>query len=478
MKIAAAYIRVSTDDQMEYSPDSQLKVIRDYAKQNGYILPEEFIFEEQEGRSGRKAAKRPAFQAMIAAAKHSPPPFEAILCWKFSRFARNQEESIVYKSMLHRDGVSVISVSEPLVEGPFGGLIERIIEWMDEYYSIRLSGEVKRGMTEKASRGGVVTLPAFGYRIKDGVYVPDKKYAPIVVEIFERFAAGESMLHLARDLTDRGVRTYRGSPIELRTVQYILSNPVYIGKIRWTPSGKRKRTQDSEDTMIVDGGHRPIINDELWQRVQTRVSELRAAHQPHMRAPSEDSPMLQGLLRCSACGSTLSRNSGKSYQCVKYVKGLCKESHYVTIRLIDAAVIAQLESDAQRGTWNLNMEHRSEKKANDKPSQQLRAALRRENVKLQRCMEAYQSGIDTLEEYRSNKAAIQAEIKRIEDELQSAPPPAVFDAEAFRLRLLNALPTLRDPTVSTHEKNRVLRTFVTKILYDKKHESIRIFYFT
>ena len=77
-----------------------------------------------------------------------------ILVWKYSRFARNQEESIVYKSMLKKDHVEVISISEPLVDGPFGSLIERIIEWMDEYYSIRLSGEVLRGMKEKALRNG------------------------------------------------------------------------------------------------------------------------------------------------------------------------------------------------------------------------------------------------------------------------------------------------------------------------------------
>ncbi len=46
LKICAAYIRVSTHDQEEYSPDSQLKLIRDYAGRNGYALPEEFIFQE------------------------------------------------------------------------------------------------------------------------------------------------------------------------------------------------------------------------------------------------------------------------------------------------------------------------------------------------------------------------------------------------------------------------------------------------
>ena len=40
LKIAAAYIRVSTDDQEEYSPDSQVRLIREYARKNGYLLPD------------------------------------------------------------------------------------------------------------------------------------------------------------------------------------------------------------------------------------------------------------------------------------------------------------------------------------------------------------------------------------------------------------------------------------------------------
>ncbi len=60
--------------------------------------------------------KRPEFQKMIALAKQPSHPIDVILVWKFSRFARNQEESIVYKSMLKKDNVDVISVSEPLIE--------------------------------------------------------------------------------------------------------------------------------------------------------------------------------------------------------------------------------------------------------------------------------------------------------------------------------------------------------------------------
>lgn len=53
MQTAAAYIRVSTDDQLEYSPESQMERIQKYAKEHDMILPAEYIFREAEGISGR-----------------------------------------------------------------------------------------------------------------------------------------------------------------------------------------------------------------------------------------------------------------------------------------------------------------------------------------------------------------------------------------------------------------------------------------
>ena len=67
MKNAAAYIRVSTDKQLEFSPDAQKRAIKEYAKCNNIEIKEEHIFVD-EGISCRKAEKRPAFMAMISAA--------------------------------------------------------------------------------------------------------------------------------------------------------------------------------------------------------------------------------------------------------------------------------------------------------------------------------------------------------------------------------------------------------------------------
>ena len=86
LKVAAAYIRVSTDNQTELSPDSQIKVVRQYAKQHGYIIPNEFIFRD-DGISGRRADKRPQFNEMIATAKQKPS-LSALSCCGSSRALR------------------------------------------------------------------------------------------------------------------------------------------------------------------------------------------------------------------------------------------------------------------------------------------------------------------------------------------------------------------------------------------------------
>ena len=155
MKVAAAYIRVSTEDQIEYSPDSQLQELRSYAERHDMVLDPSHVYIDA-GISGRQAKKRPAFQSMIATAKSKPSPFEVVLVWKYSRFARNQEESILYKSLLKKEcGVDVVSITEETGDSMFGGLIERIIEWMDEFYSVRLSEEVRTKMTFVAETGKV-----------------------------------------------------------------------------------------------------------------------------------------------------------------------------------------------------------------------------------------------------------------------------------------------------------------------------------
>ena len=237
LEIGAAYIRVSTDDQTELSPDAQLRMILDAAKADGFVIPKEYIFEEKKGISGRKADNRPEFQRMIAIAKsQKPAPFKRLYLWKFSRFARNQEESTFYKGILRKKcGIEIKSISEPIMEGMFGRLIETIIEWFDEYYSFNLSGEVKRGMTEKALREGYQTAPCLGYKaVGDGKpFLIDEDTYPIVEYIFQAYHSGRDMTGIARSVNTMGYRTQRGNPFERRSIYRILTNHFYTGEVTW-----------------------------------------------------------------------------------------------------------------------------------------------------------------------------------------------------------------------------------------------------
>lgn len=473
LKIGAAYIRVSTDDQTEYSPDSQVKLILDYAKAHDIIIPEEYVFRENEGVSGRKADRRPEFQRMVSMAKSTDHPFDVILVWKFSRFARNQEESIVYKSLLRKQcGVDVLSVSEPLIDGPFGSLIERIIEWMDEYYSIRLAGEVKRGMKEKVSRGGMVSIPSFGYDVKDGNYVINPDEARYVREISQWFMAGTGLLEIAKRLNALGVRTKRGNLWENRMIEYLLNNPVYNGKIRWNPEGITGKTADKDSLMIVQGSHEPIFNDEEWDALQNRMQEYKAANLKYARAVPTKLPdfMLRGIVKCSTCGHTLSRSTKDGMQCSGYIHGVCSVSHYVSITILNSLVLSYLETALTTDNFILIRKKTREKaKAIDTIARQ----ISREKEKLARAKEAYLAGVDTLKEYERNKKSITSEINRLQKSTQDD-IDIEKERKAFAKRHLITLEALRNPNIDESEKNAMLKSFVHQVTFNRDTCSVEM----
>ena len=199
---AACYIRVSTEDQTEYSPEAQHRALEHYARQHQLTISPEHVYIDA-GISGRRAETRPAFMAMIAAAKKRPPPFSVILVHKFDRFARNREDSIVYKSMLRRQcGVQVVSITEHLEDDKMSLILEAMLEAMAEYYSINLGDEVRKGMREKARRGELQTAPPFGYGVKDNILQPVPREAFVVQEIYRRFLAGEAKYYYFHNATN------------------------------------------------------------------------------------------------------------------------------------------------------------------------------------------------------------------------------------------------------------------------------------
>lgn len=475
-QIGAAYIRVSTEEQIEYSPDSQLKKIREYALQHGIELKQEYIFLD-EGISGRSAVKRPGFMKMIAIAKSRPRPFDVILLWKYSRFARNRQDSILYKSMLRKEcGIEVVSITEQLSKDPTAILIEALLEAMDEYYSINLAQEVRRGMNEKFSRGGVVSIPPFGYKMGKEHFEEDEEKAPFLIEMFEKYRQGCSCREIAADLNRRGILSGRGNPFENRTVEYILSNPVYVGMFRRNTKGgdKKDRFLRGEGVEVIRGSHCPLVSDELFQDVQRRLLERRSNTVSKKERKSEDF-MLKGLVRCSCCGSTLIRaKKGKALQCSKYARGGCLESHFVTLDKMNRAVIKQIKEDICEGKIKIERKKKQQNLQGEKTNKIL---LEQEYSKLQRINLAYQAGIDDLNEYSEKKNDCLHRIEQLKIEEKKEVMQIWKEKQSEILSVENIISMLESKEMKEQEKNNLLKVFVAKVVFFRNKASIQMYYF-
>ena len=457
-KVAALYIRVSTEDQAELSPDAQKRLLLDYAKKNDIIVPGDFVFTESV--SGRHAQKRPEFQKMIALAKQSSHPIDVILVWKFSRFARNQEESIVYKSMLKKDQVDVISVSEPLVDGPFGTLIERIIEWMDEYYSIRLSGEVLRGMKEKALQNGYQTSPCLGYAaVGHGkpFVINEAEYAIVsyVMDLYDNQNLDETAI--ARRCNDLGYKTRRGNPFERRTIDRILQNPFYCGVVRW-------------NGVEFEGTHEIRLSKERYEKRQKLIT---ARKRPiKSRNVSACKHWLSGLLKCSVCGATLSytgNNKCPYFQCWKYAKGFHKSSTALSVKKAEEAVINYFEQILDGAEFTYVCKRKTTD--NSLQIEQLQREIDKLSMREARIRDAYEAGIDTLEEYKSNKERLvsdRLELTAALSQLLQEEQTKVPDKEEVLKEIRSIADILKNPDVSYEEKGTLIRSVVEQIVYDKE----------
>lgn len=495
MKTAAAYIRVSTDKQDELSPDAQLRLLRDYAASHDMEIPEEYIFWEI-GISGRNAEHRPEFMRMIGLAKSRPSPYQVILVWKFSRFARNQEQSIVYKSLLKKEcKVDVVSASEPLIEGPFGSLIERIIEWMDEYYSIRLSGEVRRGMTQKAMRGEMQCRAPFGYVMRDGRLQIVPEEADIIRTMYRSFLQGKGAKAIARDLNAGGIRTKLGNLWETRTITYILLNPTYTGTVRWNPDGPINHNisrlldlNHNKGLINAEGRHDAIIPREEWEQVfKIFVSRIKLKDEDGImnskveKAPSDGlhKHYLSGLIKCGCCGTGMTYSSRKDwphFTCRAYLRGKCQSTgntipeKTAVSYLMESlnAVLGGVELDVVPASV---MDYDTELAAINRRLDQIAA-------KMKRAKTAYLDGVDTVEEYRENKAALDAEKGKANKDLQQVLKKinAPINPELMRRNVENLIALLESPDYTMEEKHDALHTVVDHIVWNKSEKTFNVFY--
>lgn len=331
------YARVSSEQQAErdLSIPAQLKEFHKRAKSERWEIVREFVDEAQSART----ADRPAFQELISFAKRKDHPIDAIVVWKLSRFARNREDSVVYKSLLRRHDVQVLSLTEQIDDSPTGRLLEGVLETIDEFYSLNLAQESMRGKNEAFRQGRWPGgCPPFGYVIartngSGARFEIDPERALIVREVFRSVLSGGSLLGIARELNDRHIQPARGKTWWPWSILKMVRNDTYTGVMKWR--GERR-----------EEAFEPIVDRKLWQDAQDALDSRNPKRTPPRIHNSVW--LLTGLLRCGTCGAKMNGHYGGVRRNGAYSRKyyMCKTRAFLGTTKCDGCVVDSSRLDA------------------------------------------------------------------------------------------------------------------------------------
>jgi len=286
------YCRYSSDNQSEESIEGQLRECKNFCERQGMTVVKSYIDRALSAKSDR----RPDFQNLIRDSEKRL--FEAVVVWKLDRFSRNRYDSAYYKRLLRKNGVRVISATEPISDDAAGILLESMLEGYAEFYSAELSEKIRRGQTENALKckyNG--TGLALGYQVdNDRHFQIDETVAPVIQDAFQRYADGGTVKDVTHWLNSKNVKNNKGNSLTANAATRLLKNRMYIGEYKY---GEH----------IVPGGVPAIIDEALFNRVQERF-EKNKRMPTHFKA--EDEYILTTKLFCGKCGNFLVGESGKS----------------------------------------------------------------------------------------------------------------------------------------------------------------------
>lgn len=335
LSLAYAYYRLSQeeaqDGQSSASIINQKKIVEAYCAQRGIVLLDSFV---DDGWSGSNF-ERPGFQKMMKALQAGKA--NMVITKDLSRLGRDMREASYYAEQFFPEHqIHYVAIADN-----FDSELENIMApfqfAMNEVYLRDGSRKVKDVLRMKRSKGEYCACPPFGYkkdpRNRDRL-IPDEETAPIVAQIFQRSAAGDSCIKIAQDLTEAGVIT----PLKYRvlyrdnfsdtgaaratdcwnytTVKRIIKNQVYLGntllgKTRKASIKSRKKISiPQEDWAITSNTHEPLVDQMTFDKAQANLGKGSRDYRQYDQVRKS---IFGGIAVCSRCGYSLC-SSGTVYK--------------------------------------------------------------------------------------------------------------------------------------------------------------------
>ena len=368
MKVAI-YCRLSDEDRDKLSEhddsasiQNQKAMLIKHASNNGWTIHDIYSDDDYAGTD----RKRPEFNRLIVDAKAQK--FDIVLCKSQSRFTRELElvEKYIH-GLLPRLGIRFVSLVDSADTDNKGNKKARQINGLvNEWFLEELSDNIKSVLTSRREQGyHIGSFAPYGYRKdpdKKGHLLIDPEAATIVREIHTLFLAGNGKQAIARILNERGIpnpteykrlhgmvrnKHVQSSPLwSYFTITNILTNEVYIGNMIQGKTGiESYKTQvkvayPQEQWIAVKGTHEPIIEQEIWDRVQALITEKATPGQ------KEPEGIFARKVRCIHCGSRLRsvKNGNKrGFKCARHA--LSNEACVgasISLRKLERIVAVQL----------------------------------------------------------------------------------------------------------------------------------------
>lgn len=490
------YLRKSRFDRdyAELSVEDTLKrheaILDKVAESRGYYIAKTYY----EVVSGESIAARPEIQKLLE--EVSAGIYAGVLVVDLERLARGNGADQAYISQVFQYSSTKI-VTPNKTYDPCNEFDEEYFEFglfmsRREYKTI--NRRLIRGRDSSASEGKYISsIAPYGYmRVKlpnEKGYTlePHPDEAPHIKTIFEMFLNHAGTKIIANYLNDNNVPTRHGDLWTYSTISNIITNPIYMGKIRrgWSQQIKTiengevirkiKRKKNIEDYNVYEGLHEGLITEEQF----TLAQEIRLEKQP--AAKVKDEFELQnafvGLLFCSTCGKRIGRTTGSKARDararLRCVNG--RNCHNVSsdYDVVEKEIISALREWLKGYRIKIDtvgyakdietLRNQNKKYATD---------LQKLNAQLENAYNLVEQGVYTLEIFKNRQEKLNASVSEVkakvsENEITIARMEQSDNAKANLIPQTETLLASYDE-MSNEERNALLKEILKKIEYKKE----------
>lgn len=438
---AGLYERVSTDEQAKYgySIKTQIDALEEYCEKNKIKIADHYT---DDGVSGGKAAfRRPEMARLLDDIKEKK--IDIVLFTRLDRWFRNVQEYFKVQEILDEHKVEWKAIWEDYDTTTANGrmaitIFLAIAQNEREKGAERVRVVFERKRQNKEAWFGPNSMP-FGYTTEaddDGIM---------------RLVKDPKLEDALQDFWDIAVKYHNVS----KAARYV--NSVY-GLTR-----TKKMWFDIAHNEIYKGDYRgvedycePYVSREDWETLQKRSIK---------KAQGDRVYLFTGMMKCPACGSTLSsgyctkpapdggKKEYRSYRCRNREIDLCENRKTISEIQTEKWLLDNLDELLRDEIARVELERTKPKKKPKTDATALREKLRRLEV-------IYMAGNKTDAEYLAETAEIKEQIRKAE--MERLDDPAETDIDALRATLETDFRGIYE-TLSQEDKRRFWRGLIKEI---------------